>query len=235
MDLRTIADWSVRLRLLAVPGVADVTVFGGDTRSIQIQVHPDQLIRYDLTLNDVLTVGPPGDRRARRRFHRHQEVANRVPDRGTVPHGGRHRANRAAEPGSGERNAGQRCRRGRGARAADRRCRDPRQAGCDPQCVGTVRRQHCRGDEGRRGGAARAAAGPQADGIVLQADLVPPGELHQHRDEQRPGIADAGRRPGRSSFSSSSSSTCGRRRSRAPPFRCHSWPARSCSKASAPR
>ncbi len=54
MDLRTIADWTVRLRLLAVPGVANVTVFGGDTRSIQIQVHPDQLIRYGLTLNDVL-------------------------------------------------------------------------------------------------------------------------------------------------------------------------------------
>ncbi len=55
MDLRTAADWTVRLRLLAVPGVASVTVFGGDKRSIQIQVHPDELIRYDLTLNDVLT------------------------------------------------------------------------------------------------------------------------------------------------------------------------------------
>ncbi len=54
MDLRTAADWTVRLRLLAVPGVASVTVFGGDKRSIQIQVHPDELIRYDLTLNDVL-------------------------------------------------------------------------------------------------------------------------------------------------------------------------------------
>ena len=56
MDLRTIAQWTVRLRLLAVPGVANVTVFGGDTRSIQIQVLPDQLIRYGLSLNDVLTV-----------------------------------------------------------------------------------------------------------------------------------------------------------------------------------
>ena len=55
MDLRTAADWTVRLRLLAVPGVASVTVFGGDKRSIQVQVHPDELIRYDLTLNDVLT------------------------------------------------------------------------------------------------------------------------------------------------------------------------------------
>ena len=55
MELRTVADWTVRMRLLAVPGVASVTVFGGDKRSIQVQVHPDDLIRYGLTLNDVLT------------------------------------------------------------------------------------------------------------------------------------------------------------------------------------
>ena len=55
MQLRTVADWTLRLRLLAVPGVANVSVFGGDVRSIQIQVHPDQLVRYNLGLNDVLT------------------------------------------------------------------------------------------------------------------------------------------------------------------------------------
>jgi Cu/Ag efflux pump CusA len=55
MDLRTIADWTLSLRLLAVPGVAKVAVFGGDVRSLQVQVHPDQLIRYNLTLDDVLT------------------------------------------------------------------------------------------------------------------------------------------------------------------------------------
>ncbi|GAC1554981.1 MAG: efflux RND transporter permease subunit [Beijerinckiaceae bacterium] len=54
MDLRTIADWTLRLRLLAVPGVAKVAVFGGDLRALQVQVHPDQLIRYNLTLEDVL-------------------------------------------------------------------------------------------------------------------------------------------------------------------------------------
>jgi len=54
MDLRTTADWTLRLRLLAVPGVAKVAVFGGKTRSIQVQVHPDQLIQYSLGLNDVL-------------------------------------------------------------------------------------------------------------------------------------------------------------------------------------
>jgi len=54
MELRTLADWTIRLRLLAVPGVANVAVFGGDVRSLQIQVHPDQLIRYGIGLNDVL-------------------------------------------------------------------------------------------------------------------------------------------------------------------------------------
>lgn len=55
MELRSIAEWTVRLRLLAVPGVANVAIFGGETRAIQIQVHPDKLILYDLGLNDVLT------------------------------------------------------------------------------------------------------------------------------------------------------------------------------------
>lgn len=55
MDLHTAAEWLVRRRLLAVPGVADVTVFGGDDRSVQIQVHPDRLVRYGLSLGDVLT------------------------------------------------------------------------------------------------------------------------------------------------------------------------------------
>lgn len=54
MELRTSADWTIRPRLLAVPGVAKVAVFGGDEKSLQIQVHPDQLIRFGLGLNDVL-------------------------------------------------------------------------------------------------------------------------------------------------------------------------------------
>jgi CzcA family heavy metal efflux pump len=55
MDLRTVADWTIRPRLLSVPGVAKVVVFGGDLRSIQVQIHPGRLIQYNLGLNDVLT------------------------------------------------------------------------------------------------------------------------------------------------------------------------------------
>ncbi len=54
MDLRTTATWTVRPQLLAVPGVAKVTVFGGEERSIQIQVRPDRLIRFGIGLNEVL-------------------------------------------------------------------------------------------------------------------------------------------------------------------------------------
>jgi CzcA family heavy metal efflux pump len=54
MDIRTVADWTVKLRLLAVPGVSKVAVFGGEIRSIQVQVHPEQLIRRGLGMDDVL-------------------------------------------------------------------------------------------------------------------------------------------------------------------------------------
>ncbi|MFG5120922.1 efflux RND transporter permease subunit [Methylorubrum sp. POS3] len=54
LDLRTVADWRLRLRLLAVPGIAEVLVYGGDLRSIQIQVRPRDLIRFGIGLNDVL-------------------------------------------------------------------------------------------------------------------------------------------------------------------------------------
>ncbi|KQT57213.1 acriflavin resistance protein [Methylobacterium sp. Leaf456] len=55
LDLRTVADWRLRLRLLAVPGIAEVLVYGGDIRSIQVQVRPRDLIRFGIGLNDVLS------------------------------------------------------------------------------------------------------------------------------------------------------------------------------------
>lgn len=54
MDERTIADWVMRPRLLATPGVAKVTTFGGEVKQFQIQFQPDKLIQYNLTLDDVL-------------------------------------------------------------------------------------------------------------------------------------------------------------------------------------
>lgn len=54
MELRTFADWTLKPRLLSVPGVAACRVFGGQIRQLQIQVRPDRLRAYDLALADVL-------------------------------------------------------------------------------------------------------------------------------------------------------------------------------------
>ncbi len=54
MALRTLADWTVKQRLLAVPGVAKVTVFGGEVKQFQIRFRPRRLVYYGLSLEDVL-------------------------------------------------------------------------------------------------------------------------------------------------------------------------------------
>ncbi|MDE3163855.1 MAG: efflux RND transporter permease subunit [Acidobacteriota bacterium] len=55
MDLRTVADWTLKPRLLAIPGVGSVGVFGGEVRQLQVQFLPDRLVKYNLSLNDVVT------------------------------------------------------------------------------------------------------------------------------------------------------------------------------------
>jgi CzcA family heavy metal efflux pump len=54
LDLRDRIQWVVRPRLLAVRGVAEVTLFGGGVRQFQVQVNPDSLVAHHLTLTDVL-------------------------------------------------------------------------------------------------------------------------------------------------------------------------------------
>lgn len=54
MELRTLVDWTIKPRLLSLPGVADLNVFGGDIRQLQVQVRPDRLERYGLSLRDVV-------------------------------------------------------------------------------------------------------------------------------------------------------------------------------------
>src|ERR1700737_3632784 len=51
--LRDAADWVIKPRLLAVPGVAHVLVFGGDVRQIQIQPDPNKLSSYNVPLLEV--------------------------------------------------------------------------------------------------------------------------------------------------------------------------------------
>lgn len=53
MEMRSVADWTLRRRLLAVPGVAQVIPLGGEVRQYQVQVEPEHLSGYDVTLEDV--------------------------------------------------------------------------------------------------------------------------------------------------------------------------------------
>ena len=53
-ELRAFADWTLRPRLQAVPGVASVGMMGGDVRQLQIQIDPDRLMALDLGMDDVL-------------------------------------------------------------------------------------------------------------------------------------------------------------------------------------
>ncbi|MDE6811083.1 MAG: CusA/CzcA family heavy metal efflux RND transporter [Muribaculaceae bacterium] len=53
-ELRSLAEWSLRPRLLAVEGVAQVSVIGGEMKEYQIQLHPARMRHYGINLADVL-------------------------------------------------------------------------------------------------------------------------------------------------------------------------------------
>lgn len=53
LDLRTLADWTIRPRLLSTGGVAQVTVLGGDIKEFQVLLDPQKMRHYDVTLNEV--------------------------------------------------------------------------------------------------------------------------------------------------------------------------------------
>ena len=54
MTLKTTAEWTVRRRLLAVPGIAEVIPTGGLTKQYQVQVQPERMAAYGLTLEQVI-------------------------------------------------------------------------------------------------------------------------------------------------------------------------------------
>jgi CzcA family heavy metal efflux pump len=54
MDLSMLAYWKIRSRLLAVPGVANVAIWGEQLKMLQVQVDPERLAKLDLTLDHVM-------------------------------------------------------------------------------------------------------------------------------------------------------------------------------------
>jgi cobalt-zinc-cadmium resistance protein CzcA len=54
MSLRTIQDWLIKLQLRTIPGVADVNGLGGYTKQYQVMPDPKKLLRYNLSLDDIV-------------------------------------------------------------------------------------------------------------------------------------------------------------------------------------
>lgn len=53
-DLRTYADWTIRPYLLAIGGVAQVSVHGGETREYQVQLHPERMRHHDISTSEAV-------------------------------------------------------------------------------------------------------------------------------------------------------------------------------------
>lgn len=53
MELRSIADWQIRQRLLSISGIAQITVIGGDLKQYQVLVDPYKLQHYGVNLHDI--------------------------------------------------------------------------------------------------------------------------------------------------------------------------------------
>ena len=56
LDLRTIADWTIRPRLLSTGGVAQVAVLGGDIKEYQVLIHPEKMKHYGISLGEIMAV-----------------------------------------------------------------------------------------------------------------------------------------------------------------------------------
>lgn len=54
MDLRTLQEWNVRLKLRTAPGVDDVMSWGGDEKQYQVLINPNQLLKYGISLKTVM-------------------------------------------------------------------------------------------------------------------------------------------------------------------------------------
>ncbi|MGZ8899904.1 MAG: efflux RND transporter permease subunit [Limisphaerales bacterium] len=75
-ELRTVADTTIRRRLLAVAGVSQVTPIGGDVKQYQVRISPGKLLAHGVTLDQVIEALPQANQNVSAGFvnHRSSEV-----------------------------------------------------------------------------------------------------------------------------------------------------------------
>ena len=158
LTLRTIADTTVRRRLLAVPGVSQVTPIGGAERQFQVIAHPDALRANNVSLTELLAAVRGASQNTSAGIYTEGsqeyvlEAVGRVRDAGGDRRDGRGAARRPVGARAGRRG------RARGRRVQARRRIAQRQAGRHRRRAEAARRQHDRGDAPARPRARHAAA-----------------------------------------------------------------------------
>jgi CzcA family heavy metal efflux pump len=70
MELKTMADWTIRPRLLSVVGISQVIPTGGDTRQYQVMLDPARLLAYEVTVGEVLEAVKSGSENASAGFYK---------------------------------------------------------------------------------------------------------------------------------------------------------------------
>ncbi|MCB2181302.1 MAG: CusA/CzcA family heavy metal efflux RND transporter [Desulfobulbaceae bacterium] len=53
-EMREIQDWLIKFNIQTVPGVTEILSLGGEVKQFQVQIRPEALLRYDLSVNDIL-------------------------------------------------------------------------------------------------------------------------------------------------------------------------------------
>ncbi len=54
MELRSIQDWIIKRQLAGIPGIVEVNTFGGELKQYQVQVDPQKLLKYNISLREVI-------------------------------------------------------------------------------------------------------------------------------------------------------------------------------------
>ena len=115
MELRTLADWTLKPRLLAVTGVAKIAIFGGEVRQIQVRYDTARLLAHEISLDDLIAATRKATGRHRVGLHRHGQPARRHSNAEPVTQRRRNRRRRGPprQPDADRYTANQGCRDGR--------------------------------------------------------------------------------------------------------------------------
>ena len=194
--MSTIAYWKIRARLLGVPGVANVAIWGEQLQQLQVQVDPEKLLANHVSLDQVMKATADALDAGLLRYSEGGSSApagsstppTRSSTSATCSPSSRRRTWPTVPIGGATRPTAHRCARRRGRRgdrppAAHRRRRHQRRPGPAAHRREAAVGQHARSDEGSRSGDRRTCSRDCRASTIDTHDL-PAGHLHRAVDRQ---------------------------------------------------